>query len=49
MRGQGPWADLIRSRLIIASRKAGLGKAKVRLRTDLFRRPLIRGSQLELF
>ena len=49
MRGQGPWADLIRTRMLIASRKAGLGKAKIRLRTDLFQRPLIRGSQLELF
>ncbi len=49
MRGQGPWADLIRTRLAIASRKAGLGKAKVALRTDLFKRPLIAGSQLELF
>ena len=49
MRGQGPWADLIRTRLAIASRKAGLKKAKLKLRTDLFRRPQIRGSQLELF
>jgi len=49
MRGQGPWADLIRTRLIIASRKAGLGKAKITLRTDLFQRPLIKGSQMELF
>jgi DNA repair photolyase len=49
MRGQGPWADLIRTRLAIASRKAGLDKAKIRLRTDLFQRPLISGSQLELF
>jgi DNA repair photolyase len=49
MRGQGPWADLIRTRLIIASRKAGLQKPKLRLRTDLFRRPLVKGGQLELF
>ncbi len=49
MRGQGPWADLIRTRLAIASRKAGLGKAKITLRTDLFERPQIAGSQLELF
>ncbi|MFT5537461.1 PA0069 family radical SAM protein [Parasphingorhabdus sp.] len=49
MRGQGPWADLIRTRLAIASRKAGLAKAKIKLRTDLFQRPLIRGSQMELF
>lgn len=49
MRGQGPWADLIRTRIGIASRKAGVGKAKLKLRTDLFRRPLIKGSQMELF
>ncbi|MEP6346100.1 MAG: PA0069 family radical SAM protein [Parasphingorhabdus sp.] len=49
MRGQGPWADLIRSRIAIASRKAGLQKAKIKLRTDLFQRPVIKGSQMELF
>ncbi|AMO71523.1 PA0069 family radical SAM protein [Sphingorhabdus sp. M41] len=49
MRGQGPWADLIRTRIGIASRKAGVGKAKLKLRTDLFRRPIIKGSQFELF
>ena len=49
MRGQGPWADLIRTRIAIASRKAGLDQAKFNLRTDLFQRPLISGSQLELF
>jgi DNA repair photolyase len=49
MRGQGPWADLIRTRLVIASRKAGLNKAKIELRTDLFQRPVMTGSQLELF
>jgi len=49
MRGQGPWADLIRTRMAIASRRAGLNPTKLKLRTDLFRRPRIRGSQLELF
>ncbi|WP_417594779.1 PA0069 family radical SAM protein [Parasphingorhabdus sp.] len=49
MRGQGPWADLIRTRLLIAARKTGLAKGKISLRTDLFRRPVIKGSQLELF
>ncbi|VWX56810.1 PA0069 family radical SAM protein [Sphingorhabdus sp. 109] len=49
MRGQGPWADLIRTRIGIASRKAGIGKANLKLRTDLFRRPVIQGSQMELF
>ena len=49
MRGQGPWADLIRTRIGIASRKAGIGKAKLKLRTDLFGRPIVKGSQMELF
>ncbi|WP_417621587.1 PA0069 family radical SAM protein [Parasphingorhabdus sp.] len=49
MRGQGPWADLIRTRIAIASRKAGLNKTKINLRVDLFQRPLVTGSQLELF
>lgn len=49
MRGQGPWADLLRLRVLIAARKSGLQRAKIDLRTDLFRRPIMRGGQLELF
>lgn len=49
MRGSGPWAELLWTRLNIASRKAGLRKPRFGLRTDLFRRPIIQGSQLELF
>lgn len=49
MRGQGPWAELLHRRITIAARKNGLGKARFALRTDLFRRPVIKGSQLELF
>ena len=49
MKGQGPWAELLRNRTNIAARKAGLGKAKFQLRTDLFQRPIVKGSQLELF
>ncbi|HEY9090388.1 PA0069 family radical SAM protein [Parasphingorhabdus sp.] len=49
MRGQGPWADLLHRRVAIAARKNGLGKPKFVLRTDLFRRPIIKGSQMELF
>ncbi len=49
MRGSGPWAELIRTRMAIASRKAGLGNTGFNLRTDLFRRPIVKGSQLELF
>ncbi|VAV89245.1 Radical SAM domain protein [hydrothermal vent metagenome] len=49
MRGTGPWAELLRTRLNIAARKAGLKKPEFALRTDLFRRPIARGSQMELF
>jgi len=47
MRGQGPWADLLRTRFLIAARKHGLDAQHPRLRTDLFRPP--RGAQGELF
>ncbi|UZK69935.1 PA0069 family radical SAM protein [Sphingomonas sp. S1-29] len=47
MQGQGPWADLLRTRFAIACRKYGLDGERVRLRTDLFRRPP--GAQGELF
>jgi DNA repair photolyase len=49
MRGKGPWADLIRTRLKIAARKHELGDGRFELRTDLFKRPLVKGSQLDLF
>ena len=39
MRGQGPWADLLRTRFEIACKKYGLRQAKFPLRTDLFRPP----------
>jgi DNA repair photolyase len=47
MRGQGPWAELLRTRFLIAVRKHGLDAQHPRLRTDLFRPP--RGAQGELF
>ena len=47
MRGQGPWAELLRTRFHIAARKLGLDARHPRLRTDLFRPP--RGAQGELF
>ncbi len=46
MRGQGPWADLIRTRFDIAAKKFGLRAAKFPLRTDLFRPP--QGTQMRL-
>ncbi|MBK7163486.1 MAG: PA0069 family radical SAM protein [Sphingomonadales bacterium] len=48
MRGSGPWADLIRTRFKIASRKLGLNRSKFQLRSDLFVPPRSDG-QLALF
>jgi DNA repair photolyase len=47
MRGQGPWADLLRTRFERAIRKHGLNVEKSPLRRDLFRPP--EGAQLRLF
>lgn len=46
MRGQGPWAELLRTRFRIACRKYGLNRERLVLRTDLFRPP--EGDQLRL-
>jgi DNA repair photolyase len=46
MKGQGPWADLLRTRFQIACRKLGLNRERLALRTDLFRPP--QGDQLRL-
>lgn len=47
MRGQGIWADLIRTRFEKARLRAGLMNERIALRTDLFRPP--QGDQLQLF
>jgi DNA repair photolyase len=47
MRGQGPWAELLRTRFHIAAKRFGLDGERLRLRTDLFRPPA--GPQGELF
>ncbi|RYD18349.1 MAG: PA0069 family radical SAM protein, partial [Lysobacteraceae bacterium] len=47
MRGSGPWADLLRTRFMIACRKHGLDQKRIALRSDLFRPPS--GPQGELF
>ncbi|MDB5695586.1 MAG: repair photolyase [Sphingomonas bacterium] len=47
MRGQGPWADLLRTRFQRACRKHGLNSERLQLRNDLFRAPP--GPQGELF
>jgi hypothetical protein len=46
MRGQGPWADLLRTRFDIAVKKHGLRQAKFELRRELFRPP--EGAQMRL-
>ena len=47
MQGSGPWADLIRTRFAIATRKHGLSRDYVTLRRDLFRPP--EGAQMRMF
>ncbi|MEN2784840.1 PA0069 family radical SAM protein [Sphingomonas qilianensis] len=47
MRGQGPWAELLRTRFQIACRKHGLTGERLTVRCDLFRPP--KGAQGELF
>ncbi|MEN3746887.1 PA0069 family radical SAM protein [Sphingomonas sp. HF-S3] len=46
-RGQGAWAELLRTRFHIAAKRFGLDGERIRLRTDLFRPPA--GPQGELF
>jgi DNA repair photolyase len=48
MRGQGAWADLIRTRMRIAKTKHGLSSSKWNVRSDLFVAPNLDG-QLALF
>jgi DNA repair photolyase len=46
MQGQGPWADLLRTRFEKASKRYGLQRSKFGLRRDLFQPP--QGDQLRL-
>ncbi len=48
MRGQGPWAELMRTRVNIAKRKHGLDGSKWNVRSDLFVAPNLDG-QMNLF
>ena len=47
MKGEGPWAELIRTRFRLACRRYGLNRERISLRSDLFRPP--EGDQLRLF
>jgi DNA repair photolyase len=49
MRGEGPIADLLRRRFLVARRKAGLDREAPALSTRQFRPPLRTGDQLSLF
>lgn len=48
MQGQGPWAELIRTRMRIAQKRHGLDSSKWNVRSDLFVPPNLNG-QLSLF
>lgn len=48
-RGAGPFADQIAQRFRLARKRYGFNQDRVRLRTDLFEAPVLRGAQLGLF
>jgi DNA repair photolyase len=47
-RGAGPYAEQIALRFRLAARRLGLNERHLKLRTDLFRRPVLQGGQLNL-
>jgi DNA repair photolyase len=47
-RGSGPYAEQIGLRFRLAARRLGLNQRHLKLRTDLFRRPVPQGGQLNL-
>jgi hypothetical protein len=49
MTGTGPYAQMIRRRFELACERLGFPKARARLRTDLFVKPVVPGGQLRLF
>ena len=49
MRGEGPYADIIARRFVVAARRLGLDRKTPALRCDLFRAPPRAGDQLDLF
>ena len=49
MRGQGRWAELVKQRFDLATRRLGLAHQLPQLRCDLFAPPLAEGDQLSLF
>jgi DNA repair photolyase len=49
MTGEGPYAELIAQRFRLACERHGLNRERLRLRNDLFVRPLRVGDQMSLF
>jgi DNA repair photolyase len=47
-RGHGPYADQIAARFRLATKRLGLNERNAKLRTDLFRRPVLHGGQFSL-
>jgi DNA repair photolyase len=47
-RGAGPYAEQISQRFRLAAKRLGLNQRHLKLRTDLFRRPVPHGGQLSL-
>jgi DNA repair photolyase len=48
-KGSGPFADQIGQRFRLAVRRLGLDGERTRLRCDLFRHPIIKGGQYQMF
>ena len=48
-RGRGPYAEQIGLRFRLAVKRLGLNERTCKLRTDLFRPPVVAGAQLKLF
>ncbi len=48
-RGSGPYANQIALRFKLARNRLNLDIERLKLRTDLFKRPIVRGQQLPLF
>lgn len=47
-RGSGPYAEFMGKRFRAAARRYGLDRPSLKLRTDLFRRPILPGAQMPL-
>ena len=47
-RGSGPYADQIAQRFRLALKRLGLNERRLKLRCDLFQRPVAKGAQMQL-